>query len=458
MKYASLMSIILMLCVHAVSGGTLVMITSDYQTGNTAVFSTETGILSDNVLPVFQDSRVKTDGTYLYILEGFGADAVSKYNPASISGNDRIYQYSVGAKSNPRDIVFFESKAYLLLYGTDRILVVDPAAKTEASFKKGEIDISPWADADGSPEACMGFVYKGRVYVVLQRYDMSQYAAGTAVLLAIDPATDSIVDMDTAAEGVQGIELAIKNPQSCSLTGDTLYLAGTTYGISDEGVWKLDLANPSATQQKLVSEADAGGSISGVATFSAGYGLVLLFDESWNTVAREFNYNDGTLGEKLPVPGAGGGVVMSGGLLYVGSTDSEKPGLYVLSPFTDENPPRLDYYPTELPPYSMVYTGKETPTDVAGADSTPETFTVGAAYPNPFNPQTSVSFTLAEPGVIRIDVFNSAGQRVDTLTDTFMGAGTYMVGWNAVSLSSGMYYIRVTDGNFARTVKATLIK
>ena len=84
MKLLSTVIPLFLLCLNSVFGGTIVMITSDYQTGNTAVYDTETGVFSDNVLPVHQDSRLKTDGTYLYILEGFGADAISKYHPSSI--------------------------------------------------------------------------------------------------------------------------------------------------------------------------------------------------------------------------------------------------------------------------------------------------------------------------------------------------------------------------------------
>jgi len=458
MKYLSCILLMAMFGFNYASGGTLVMVTSDYQTGNTAVYDTESAVLTDNVLPVFQDSRVRTDGTYLYILEGFGADAVSKYSLSPENGLKRVYQYSVGAKSNPHDIVFAGSKAYLLLYGTDKIWVVDPGAATEGSFKKGEIDIARWADGDGSPEAETGFVYNDMVYVILQRYDMNQFTAGTAILIRIDPSTDTIVDMDKTAEGIQGIELSIKNPQSCSLVGSMLYLAGTTYGVSDEGIMKLDLNNPSGAQEKIISETAAGGFISGVSTFYAGYGLVFMLDENYNTVARAFNYENGTPGERLPVPNAGGGAVMVDGLLYVGSRDFEKPGLYILSPFTDENPPMVKYYPTELPPYSMIYVGENTYTDVASANNAPEPFVVSSPYPNPFNPFTTVSFTLSQPNTVRVDVFNTAGQLVDTLVNSFMYAGSHAVVWNAVSMSSGVYYIRVTDGKFARTVRATLMK
>ena len=137
----------LFLIIGSAFAGTIVMTLSDYSTGNTAVYDIDSKTFTDNVLPHFQDARAKTDGTYLYILEGYGADAVSKYETSDISGGKEIYQYSTGAGSNPQDMVFAGSKAYILLYGSDKIWVVNPDADDKESFKLGEIDISQFVKA-----------------------------------------------------------------------------------------------------------------------------------------------------------------------------------------------------------------------------------------------------------------------------------------------------------------------
>ena len=335
------------------ASGKIVMVTSDYATGNTAVYDISSGTFSDNVLPLYQDARVKTDGKYLYIIEGFGADAFSKYDPLSIAEGNEIYQYSVGANSNPHDIVFFESKAYVILYGSDKIWVVDPDAVDEKSFKIGEIDISQWADDDGSPEAHLGFVYEGMIYVVLQRYNINTWVAGTPVLIKIDPATDAIVDMDEETDGVQGVDLIVKNINIGSILGSELYLGGTTYGASEEGVMTIDLENPINSQRKIISESSVEGNIAGAEVFNAGLGLVYIYDENWNIIPRIFDPATGTLGNKLPVPDAGGGVTMVNGYLYVGSREFSNPGMYIVDP--DNNSIVGDIYPTELPPYSIIY-------------------------------------------------------------------------------------------------------
>ncbi len=452
MKHLGITIVILFYSLSSAFGGTIVMTLSDYATGNTAVYDTETKAFSDNVLPHHNDAFAKTDGTSLYIIEAMGADSIIKYDPSEIGEGKEIYQYSVGENANPHDIVFVGSKAYVILYNSDKIWVVDPNAANEASFKTGEIDISAWADADGFPEAHMAFVYDDMVYVVLQMYDLTSWTSGTPVLIKIDPATDTIVDMDESVEGVQGVELIIKNPQRGSQMGRNLYIGGTTYGVSDGGVMSIDLSEPANSQKKIISEESVGGTVAGVDVFDSDYGLVYVYDASWNVIPHVFNPNDGTLGDVLPVPDAGGGVIMVHGLLYVGSRDFNGPGIYIVHPIN--NTVVGDMLPTELPPYTIVYVGEI----VYDFENVPVTFSIESAYPNPFNPSTTISFNLAEANNVRVDIFNSAGQKVDTLADSFMNAGSHAIVWNAAGKSSGVYYVRVTSGISARSVKVTLVK
>ena len=458
MKLVCSILILLFVGISSAFAGSVVMTLSDYSTGNTAVYNTETKTLTDNVLPHYQDATAKSDGTYLYILEGDGADAVSKYDPSAIAAGKALYQYSTGPGTNPKDMVFVGSKAYILLNDSNKIWVVDPDAVNEESFKTGEIDIAQWADNDGFPDAVMGFVYNEMVYVVLQRYDEQQFSAGVPVLIKIDPSTDTIVDMDENEEGIQGVDLIVRNPWNGSLDGSMLYLAGTTYGASDEGVMTIDLENPLQSQKKIISEEAAGGFINGVDVFIADYGLVYVYDENWMEIGRTFNIQDGTLGEPLPYSDAAGGVIMVDGLLYVCSRDFENPGLHIFSPFTDEDPPMHEFYPTELPPYTIVYVGEEEPIVISVTEDEPETFTLEAPYPNPFNPSTTVSFTLPEPNPVRVEVFNTAGQKVDTIVDSMFGAGSHSVVWNAVLMSSGVYFIRVKNGLSVKSLPVTLMK
>jgi len=89
---------------------------------------------------------------------------------------------------------------------------------------------------------------------------------------------------------------------------------------------------------------------------------------------------------------------------------------------------------------------------------------VQAAYaieqnaPNPFNPTTTIGFTLAEAGDVTIDVYNVAGQKVDTLVSGFVESGSHSVVWDASGFSAGVYFYTVKSGDFSRTMKMTLLK
>jgi len=88
----------------------------------------------------------------------------------------------------------------------------------------------------------------------------------------------------------------------------------------------------------------------------------------------------------------------------------------------------------------------------------PVSFALEQNYPNPFNPTTSIRYSVVEPGNVTLEVYNIAGQRVETLVRERKSAGTYQVSWNASSMASGVYYYRLQAGNEVLTRKMTLIK
>jgi len=81
-----------------------------------------------------------------------------------------------------------------------------------------------------------------------------------------------------------------------------------------------------------------------------------------------------------------------------------------------------------------------------------------AAYPNPFNPETTVAYSLAQAGHVRLCAYNVRGQRVATLVDAPMPAGEHSAQWNAMGLPSGVYLLRLEAGGRTETTKALLLK
>jgi cytochrome c peroxidase len=78
--------------------------------------------------------------------------------------------------------------------------------------------------------------------------------------------------------------------------------------------------------------------------------------------------------------------------------------------------------------------------------------------PNPFNPSTTIRFALFKAGNVRIDAYNVAGQHVSTLVNAWKDAGEHRVVFDANSLPSGVYFIRLTTTGSTLTTKAVLLK
>lgn len=84
-------------------------------------------------------------------------------------------------------------------------------------------------------------------------------------------------------------------------------------------------------------------------------------------------------------------------------------------------------------------------------------------YPNPFNPVTTISFSIANDDEVKLEVFNSKGQRVVTLVDEHLQAGRHNVVWDGKNSSnrqvgSGMYFYRLQKSDWSATEKMLLIK
>lgn len=91
-------------------------------------------------------------------------------------------------------------------------------------------------------------------------------------------------------------------------------------------------------------------------------------------------------------------------------------------------------------------------------DLTPADFDLSQNYPNPFNPSTFVSYQTPVRGMVTIKVFDLLGKEVETLVNEEKDPGIYRVEFNASSLASGMYFCRITAGDFVKTIKMNLLK
>ena len=80
----------------------------------------------------------------------------------------------------------------------------------------------------------------------------------------------------------------------------------------------------------------------------------------------------------------------------------------------------------------------------------PENYTLLPAYPNPFNPSTSIKLAMPQDGFVSVKVYNLSGQVVATLHQGNLSASAtpYSFNWDASQMASGMYFLQAeTAGN-----------
>lgn len=79
-------------------------------------------------------------------------------------------------------------------------------------------------------------------------------------------------------------------------------------------------------------------------------------------------------------------------------------------------------------------------------------------YPNPFNPSTTINYSLAKPGKVEVFVYNLLGQRVVELVNARQEPGKYSVQFEATGLASGVYFLMLQTDGLTLTRKITLVK
>ena len=88
----------------------------------------------------------------------------------------------------------------------------------------------------------------------------------------------------------------------------------------------------------------------------------------------------------------------------------------------------------------------------------PDDFQLIGNYPNPFNSSTVISYDLPQPYAVTLDIYDILGRRVATLLDIKQQPGRHQVTWNADSFSSGVYFYKLTAGEYVQSRKMLLVK
>jgi hypothetical protein len=109
--------------------------------------------------------------------------------------------------------------------------------------------------------------------------------------------------------------------------------------------------------------------------------------------------------------------------------------------------------------YSAVFHFTTSPLGVSGTGNViPKVFKLYQSYPNPFNPSSTIKFDIPNGSDVKMVLYNTLGQEVTTLVNGHIDAGSYSVTWDASNFPSGVYFYKITAGNFTDIHKMVLIK
>jgi len=376
----------------------------------------------------------------VYVVNRFGFDNVQVLDP----GNNfqTAAQYSVGNGTNPQDIaVVSPTKAFVSRLNSADLLVVNPT--TGASL--GSISLAAFADGDGSPEPFKMFVYGDRLFVSLQRLD-NFVPISPAYVVAIDLATDTILDADSVAPGVQAIPLTGTNPNTdFALDVATGYLLlGETgaFGANDGGVEVIDPIQLQVLGYES-TEGQLGGDLNDLALAPNGRAYAVVSDDSFNTLLLEYDRGTGAVANTVFAPGGfslGDIEVSPEGELWVCDRSFASPGVRIFD--TSSHALLAGPIATGLPPFDLAFDNAES---VAVPPLAPSQLRILFAGPNPAWDRFQVRYAADDGSSLpaRLRIFDVRGVEVGRAESV---AGQTLT-WNAEGAPAGAYFYRLERGS-----------
>ncbi len=407
------------------------VLTSDFVTGGLSAVNLTSRAVSADVATVHSDARARWAFGKLYVLNRFGADNVQVIDAAA--GYGTLRQFSLGNGANPSDIVLVApDKAYVSLYGTSFLRIVNPDAGTLGPT----IDLSAFADADGIPEADRMGRFGRWLFVALQRLDRNGgfQPTDTSLVAVIDTETDQVVDANPTLPGVQAIVLPLTNPVT-QFAWDPVarrFHLGCVgrFGALDGGVAVID-PNQLTSVGVSATEAALGGDLGDLEWHTSTHAYAIVSDASFNTLLISWNPANGLRTGTLSNPGGFSlpdCALNDRGELYVCNNGFTAPGVYVYSAANDA--PIAGPLAVGLPPAVVVFDGLDD--DVTGVSGAPTSAALELGAPMPSPARTSVRFdlTLASAAEGRVEVFDLSGRRIAMLAHGRFSAGRTRLLWN----------------------------
>jgi flagellar hook capping protein FlgD len=432
---------------------TAFVLTTDFSTGSlSAVDLDSRAVTLDVGQDICSDAALRWQDGLLYVINRFGCDNVLVLNPAA--NYSVVRQFSTGNGTNPHDIAFLSpTRAYVTRYDAASLLIVNPSNGATL----GQISLAPLADADGIPEMDRMVRIGNRVFVSVQRLDRNNNFVPTdrSVVAVIDASADTLVDVDPATPGVQGITLVNKNPVTPFAfdrqSGRLLIGCAGRFLQNDGGVEWID-PDGLASAGVAVSEDALGGDLTDFAWDGPERSYAIVNDASFNTSLVSF---DATTGKKLGTLFSPGGFSLADcevndrGELYVCDNDFLSPGVFVYSTATGLR--IAGPLGTGLPPFQITF--DQASSSLAAVTGPPGRLDF-SIEPNPARALVRVGLRLERPEAVRVEIFDAAGRRLREWALNAGPSGANEVRWDlrdaaGARVAPGIYLARVKNNEIS---------
>lgn len=193
-------------------------------------------------------------------------------------------------------------------------------------------------------------------------------------------------------------------------------------------------------------------------------GNILLGSRILDSMQARFNRCNGTLAQKLMEALQGGKVVGADTRCAVRNTSTQSAFIRVARTTDTLGVLKLDLKVLNAavnhdPIDSLQVLFNGWLTGIMGySEIIPEKTILFQNYPNPFNPSTNFKFSLKENTFVTLKVFDLLGKEVATIINSDLKAGSYDMKWEASGLASGIYYFRLSAGDFSDTKRMVIVK
>jgi len=294
---------------------------------------------------IHTDAVVRTYNGLIYVVNRFGADNITILDPKN--NFSIVKQFSVGAGSNPQDIVVLNDKIFITKMNSNEVDIYNSSDYS----KSGGIDLSKYADSDNIAEPQDMILYKDKLYITVLRLDQNNYFSPTdkSYLLVVDP---------SGVKVQKEIELGKPNPAGgifLDEENNRIIIAETgSFGATDGRVELLDINSDAITQQ-VIPESEWGGDLNKI-VYAKNRIFAVISDANFNTSLKSYSFESAKIETVYSTTGFSiSGISLYNNLeLYLCDRTVEKPGLRVFD-IEDLTQKTTDPIDTGLPPVSLVF-------------------------------------------------------------------------------------------------------